>query len=139
MKFGALVTPCSVDWDGDGDEDLVCGNSAGELGLILNVSGGAKPSWDAPLLFESEGKPIRVLAGKNGSIQGPAEAKWGYTVPVVADWDGDGYQDIIINSIWGKIMWYRNPGRLGTLQLEAAKPINVDWNKNEMPIVSWNW
>ena len=139
VKFGALVTPCSVDWDGDGDEDLVCGNSAGELGLILNVSGGAKPSWDAPLLFESEGKPIRVLAGKNGSIQGPAEAKWGYTVPVVADWDGDGYQDIIINSIWGKIMWYRNPGRLGTLQLEDAKPINVDWNKNEMPIVSWNW
>lgn len=137
VKFGALVTPCSVDWDGDGDEDLVCGNSAGELGLIRNVSGGSKPRWDAPMLFESEGKPIRVLAGLNGSIQGPAEEKWGYTVPVVADWDGDGYQDIIINSIWGKIMWYRNPGKSGTLQLEAPRPVNVDWDP--MPRVKWNW
>src|SRR2546423_10920986 len=36
VKFGALVTPCSVDWDGDGDEDLICGNSAGYLGWIEN-------------------------------------------------------------------------------------------------------
>ena len=25
LKFGALATPVSVDWDGDGDEDLICG------------------------------------------------------------------------------------------------------------------
>lgn len=139
VKFGALVTPCSVDWDGDGDEDIVCGNSAGELGLLRNVSGGANPAWDAPQLFESQGKPIRVLAGPNGSIQGPAEAKWGYTVPAVADWDGDGYKDIIINSIWGKIMWYRNPGKKGTLKLEAPRPVKVDWSGDAMPRVRWNW
>ncbi|MCB0732052.1 MAG: VCBS repeat-containing protein, partial [Ignavibacteriae bacterium] len=27
IKFGALVTPFSVDWDNDGDEDLICGNT----------------------------------------------------------------------------------------------------------------
>ena len=37
VKFGALVTPVSFDWDGDGDEDLVCGNTAGEIGWIENL------------------------------------------------------------------------------------------------------
>ena len=37
LKFGALVTPVSVDWDDDGDEDLVCGNTAGYVGLIENI------------------------------------------------------------------------------------------------------
>ena len=32
VKFGALVTPVSFDWDADGDEDLICGNTAGEIG-----------------------------------------------------------------------------------------------------------
>ena len=33
---------------------------------------------------------IRIQAGPNGSIQGPCEAKWGYTTLSVADWDHDG-------------------------------------------------
>ena len=33
-------------------------------------------------------------AGPNGSIQGPCEAKWGYTTLSVADWDADGDQDL---------------------------------------------
>jgi len=32
-----LVTPFSTDWDDDGDEDLVCGNSAGYIGFIENL------------------------------------------------------------------------------------------------------
>ena len=33
VKFGALVTPWSCDWDGDGDGDLICGNTAGYIGF----------------------------------------------------------------------------------------------------------
>ena len=50
------------------------------------------------------------MAGPNGSIQGPAEAKWGYTTLSVADWDGDGLPDIVVNSIWGRVEWLRNVG-----------------------------
>ena len=77
--------------------------------------------------LEADGKIIRIQAGENGSIQGPAEAKWGYTVPVVAEWDGDDLPDIVVNSIWGKVVWYRNRGTRQKPVLEAARPIVVDW------------
>lgn len=102
LKFGALVTPYAHDWDGDGDEDLICGNTAGNIAIFTNLDGrGTK--WSAPELLEADGEVFRVLAGENGSIQGPAEAKWGYTTLSVADWDEDGRDDIIYNSIWPKL------------------------------------
>lgn len=53
---------------------------------------------------------LRIMAGPNGSIQGPCEAKWGYTTLSVADWDHDGRPDLVVNSIWGKVVWFRNVG-----------------------------
>lgn len=138
VKFGALSTPYAVDWDGDGKEDIVAGNSAGELAFIRNLTGGPTPQWDAPKLLTIGGKPIRIQAGENGSIQGPAERKWGYTVLTVADWDGDGLKDIIINSIWGKVEWFRNLGAKNHLALAPAQPIRVAWEA-EPPKPAWNW
>ncbi len=138
VKFGALSTPCAFDWDGDGKQDIIAGNSAGEIAFIRNLSGGENPVWDAPKLFKAEGRPLRIQAGENGSIQGPAERKWGYTVLSVADWDGDGLPDIIINSIWGKIEWFRNLGAKDGLALAPAQPVRVAW-EGEAPKPVWNW
>lgn len=136
LKFGALVTPVSFDWDLDGDLDIVAGNSAGYVAWIENLKDGPAPQWAEPVLLKVEGKPFRVQAGDNGSIQGPAEAKWGYTTLSVADWDGDGRGDLIINSIWGKVEWLKNAGN-GTLQ--AAKPVEVAWGNIPVLAPSWNW
>lgn len=138
VKFGALSTPCAFDWDGDGMQDIVAGNSAGELALIRNLSGGERPVWDAPRLFTVDGKPFRIQAGENGSIQGPAERKWGYTVLSIADWDGDGLPDIVVNSIWGRIEWLRNLGAKNGLALAPAQPVGVAW-EGEAPKPAWNW
>ncbi|WP_289065385.1 VCBS repeat-containing protein [uncultured Alistipes sp.] len=138
VKFGALSTPCAFDWDGDGKQDIIAGNSAGEIALIRNLSGGENPVWDAPRLFCIDGEPLRIQAGENGSIQGPAERKWGYTVLSVADWDGDGLPDIIVNSIWGKIEWFRNLGAKDGLALAPAQPVRVAW-EGEAPKPAWNW
>ncbi|QDT66700.1 FG-GAP repeat domain-containing protein [Calycomorphotria hydatis] len=137
LKFGALATPVSVDWDQDGDEDLIIGNSAGNIAFFENLDGGNPPSWAAPKLLNVDGTPIRPQAGPNGSIQGPAEAKWGYTTLSVADWDHDGNDDLMVNSIWGKIEWYRNTGNSLT-ELEPAKPIEVEWSGTP-PKPEWNW
>lgn len=138
VKFGALSTPFAIDWDKDGLEDIIVGNSAGEIAFIKNLGGGENPVWDEPRLFKVDGKPLRIQAGLNGSIQGPAERKWGYTVLNVADWDGDGNEDIIINSIWGKIEWLRNPGKKDILELEPPQAVKVAW-EGETPKPEWNW
>ncbi len=139
VKFGALVTPFSVDWDDDGDEDLICGNTAGYIGFIENLDGGNPPTWAAPQRLEINGTPIRIMAGDQGSIQGPAEKKWGYTTLSVADWDGDGLKDIIINSIWGKIEWYKNIGSKGHPTLSEAQPVKVAWGNTPPAKPEWNW
>jgi hypothetical protein len=138
VKFGVLVTPYSFDWDNDGDEDLVCGNSAGYVGFIENLDGGNPPKWAAPVYLKADGKTIRITAGPNGSIQGPCEAKWGYTTLNVADWDHDGLADIIVNSIWGKVLWYRNIGTQKRPRLAKAEPIEVEW-AGEPAKPAWNW
>ena len=43
LKFGALATLVSFDWDEDGDEVLLSGNTAGYIGFIENLDGGNPP------------------------------------------------------------------------------------------------
>lgn len=138
LKFGALSTPFSVDWDDDGDEDLICGNSAGYIGFIENLDGGDPPGWAAPVLLQDETGVIRIQAGESGSIQGPCEAKWGYTTLSVADWNNDGLNDIIVNSIWGQVLWFENMGKKGHPRLSYAKPVEVNWPE-QAPKPEWNW
>ena len=140
LKCGALATPCGVDWDGDGDIDIISGNSAGYILLYENLSGPGveKPRWAAPRYLKADGKVIRFMAGPNGSIQGPCEAKWGYTTLTVADWDGDGLPDILANSIWGKVVWFKNVGTRKTPKLAAARPIEVEWD-GPQPTLAYGW
>ncbi|MCY1719444.1 VCBS repeat-containing protein [Prolixibacteraceae bacterium Z1-6] len=138
LKFGALVTPYSVDWDNDGDEDLICGNTAGYIGFIENLGNNENPKWAKPVYLEADGETIMILAGENGSIQGPAERKWGYTTLSVVDWNGNGLLDIVCNSIWGKVEWYENIGTKTKTRLAAAKPIEVEWEGTN-PKPAWNW
>jgi hypothetical protein len=138
VKFGALVTPYNFDWDGDGDDDLICGNTAGYIGFIENLDGGNPPKWAEPKYLKADGKVIHIQAGPNGSIQGPCEAKWGYTTLSVADWDHDGLADIVINSIWGEVLWYRNVGTRTRPKLAAAERVEVEW-PGQPPKPAWMW
>jgi hypothetical protein len=140
VKFGALATPVGFDWDGDGDTDILSGNTAGYIGFFENLSGPKveKPRWAAPKHLAADGRVIRPMAGPNGSIQGPCEAKWGYTTLSVADWDGDGLPDLLVNSILGKVQWYRNTGTRAAPKLAAAQPVDVEWN-GPQPRLAYGW
>jgi hypothetical protein len=140
VKFGALATPVGYDWDGDGDTDILSGNTAGYIAFFENLSGPGveRPKWAAPKLLEAGGKAIRPMAGYNGSIQGPCEAKWGYTTLSVADWDGDGLPDILMNSILGKIVWFKNTGTRRAPRLGTEQPVRLDWN-GPQPTLAYGW
>ena len=127
VVFGALVTPAATDWDADGDTDLLCGNSAGYIAWIENLGGeGMETRWDRPRKLLADDLPIRLMAGPNGSVQGPSERKWGYTTLSVADWNGDGLSDVVVNSIWGRVVWFENVGTSQRPLLTTPRPVLVD-------------
>lgn len=140
LKCGALATPVGTDWDGDGDTDIISGNTAGYLVFFENLSGPGveKPKWAAPVKLTVNGEVIRIMAGPNGSIQGPAEAKWGYTTLSVADWDGDGLPDLLVNSIFGKVLWFQNIGSRQSPRLAPPQPVEVEWD-GPPPTLAYGW
>ena len=140
LKCGALATPVTVDWDADGDLDILSGNTAGYIEFFENLSGPkvATPRWAAPQRLEVNGQPFRIMAGTNRSIQGPAEAKWGYTTLNVADWDGDERPDLVVNSILGEVVWLKNIGSRRRPQLAPPQPVEVEW-ETPQPKLEWGW
>ena len=138
LGVGLWAYPLPMDYDGDGDEDLISGNTAGYIGFIENLDGGDPPKWAKPVYLEADGEVIRIMAGENGSIQGPCERKWGYTTFSVADWDRDGLHDLVVNTIWGKVLWFRNVGAAREPKLTTAQPVMVRWD-GPPPKPAWTW
>ena len=80
VKSGALSRPVAVDWNGDGKLDLIAGNSAGTIRYFENVGTKTAPAFADRGALQAGGKVIQRIAGPNGSVQGPAEEKWGYSI-----------------------------------------------------------
>jgi hypothetical protein len=135
LKSGALSRPVAADWNGDGKLDLIAGNSAGYIQFFANVGTKTQPAFEDRGYLQAAGKVIRRIAGP---VQGPAEAKWGYSNPSVADWDLDGDLDLLVNDIWGDVVWYRNDGTKTTPKLAAAQPVEVVWS-GRPPKPDWVW
>jgi hypothetical protein len=95
------------DWDQDGKPDLLLGR--GTFSLVPNEGSRRQPVFGdaAPLNLNS----VRIYGGNVG--------------PCVADWDGDGRDDLIIGR-GGHIVWYRNIGEKGRPVLAASQILVPD-------------
>ena len=56
----------------------------------------------------------------------------------MADWDGDGLPDIVLNSILGEVVWLKNVGTRTKPVLAAPQPIEVEWTQPQ-PRLAWGW
>ncbi len=124
LYAGSLPVPDLVDWDGDGRSDLVVGNSEGRLLFFRNEGPADEPAFAAPVALAANGEEIHVQPGSRGSLQGPAEARWGYLSPTVIDWNGDGHLDIVASSATARHVWWARQRE--TLQLRAEQTLLVD-------------
>jgi hypothetical protein len=139
VDAGCLSVPVACDWDGDGDFDLLVGDSSGFVEYFENTSGKAEEFSYAPgRRLDANGTKLRVQAGNAGSIQGPDEAKYGYTMPEVTDWDQDGDLDLLLSDVKGENIFYENIGGRTKPKLTAGRSLLVDW-PGKPPKPSWVW
>ncbi|HBG28026.1 MAG: hypothetical protein A2Y10_17520 [Planctomycetes bacterium GWF2_41_51] len=123
---GSLSIPVIVDWDDDGDNDLILAGS-NTLQYYENVGDNDKPVWNWPHDMCAGDSLIQLRAGDDGSVQGIEELCWQYNNAEVADWDNDGLKDLIVSGIRGEHMYFRNIGYKGNPRLAAGELIKVAW------------
>jgi len=91
--IGSYSSPFFFDWDHDGDEDIVAGNSNGNLYLIRNSGSSTVAKWDTPSIVSDNAGVIDV-----GS----------YAKPLIVDFNADGTLDLLVGNSDGVIYRYEN-------------------------------
>jgi hypothetical protein len=130
LDVGWSAAPLTVDWDGDGATDLLCG---AERNRILFFRNTGRPAW----LPKLENRGFVTVGGRPLAlpVEPVPKAPAGvftldyYPVFDVADWDGDGRGDLLAGGfITGRVYLFRNAGTNpdGTPHLEAHSPIVAD-------------
>jgi hypothetical protein len=95
-------SPVVMDVDGDGNKDLITGNTDGQILFYRNIGTNTLPIFAGYTMVQSDGKPID-LAGNQRSR------------PDVCYWTGsqDGYWDLLVGYGDGKIRLYRGIPKTG--------------------------
>lgn len=141
INVGAASTIFAVDYDGDGDLDLLCGQISGQAFFIPNEGKGKELLFGAPVELQANGKPIRA-DGNDSHI-------------LAVDWNGDGKLDLLLGEGNGGVKFFpnvaSNPKGLPQLgppvQLVAAPDATKDTkDANAVPrgtyaklaVVDWN-
>lgn len=102
LSVGARATPVLVDWNSDGELDLVVGGLDGGIHVYYNCGcGGYVPprfstSPTDGIFVQANGRDLLVPSGRSS--------------PEIFDADGDGKKDILTGNTDGQILFYRNLG-----------------------------
>ena len=102
-------SPTIVDWDGDGKDDILTGNTYGQLFFYRNV-GTDSPAFSGYTALEADGVPIDLPSYPRSR-------------PFACDWTGDGMADVLVGAGDGYVRLYQGvpePATTLLLMLGAA-------------------
>ncbi|MDX1420932.1 MAG: FG-GAP-like repeat-containing protein [Rubricoccaceae bacterium] len=105
VDVGQYIRPTLGDLDGDGDLDLLTGESNGLVKVYRNVGTPAEPAF----LTESNGAPVPADLAYRDAIGIPEDVGFD-SAPALADLDGDGDLDLALGTSDGPIRVFRNAG-----------------------------
>ena len=102
LDVGFRATPMLIDWDNDGQTDLVTGAFDGRIHIYLNCgcSGGIPPSFN----FSTSSGSFAPEDGWNLVVPSNRSS------PVILDLDGDGKKDLLTGNTEGQLLFYQNVG-----------------------------
>ncbi len=110
FKESLGIGATAVDWDDDGDLDLVLGSYEGRLFVRVNEGSQTRPTWATEsVMLMKDDAPLEV-PGRDA-------------IPKIADWDGDGRFDILTGSGEGGAYWLRNVGGKGAPSFASPEAI----------------
>lgn len=143
IHASVLPSPAAFQQPGRDRPDLIVGNCSGELLFYQSSGSASNPTLLREIKVTSGGEPICVSAGLTGSIQGPSEKMFGYTCPVVCDWTGNGFPDVLMSDVEGHHTLFENKIGAYPPVLEAAqflhfegRPLKTVW-RVKPGVVDW--
>ncbi len=122
---GSLPVPNVVDWNGNGVMDLIIGYSDGRILFHENKGTNEFPAFMPGVPLKACGREIHVQPGYSMSLQGPGESRWGYVSPAVADWNGDGLPDLLVNDATSQHRVFMNRGSVKSPELDCGQSFFV--------------
>lgn len=112
VPFGEMhaISVAVVDWDDDGDTDLVAGTADGRVFRWNNLGSRTQAAFAE--------RAEAVAAGGE-----PLALRGGHAMPTVADWDQDGRWDLVLGGDDGEVAWVRNVGTAGKPTFAAPETL----------------
>jgi hypothetical protein len=123
INVGSNSAPVVVDWDEDGDLDMLLGNeSPGNVRVYLNDNGDSAPIFNTYSLIQ------------NGST---AVAHY-RNCPQVADMDGDGLKDLLCGANDNNVYYYQNQGTNEAPVFNGYASIAYKYSGMRLWVDDWN-